>query len=124
MFDELWAFDSERARRLFDELVPPPTRQVAARLTVTHAGFSGEGQLLEELYGRGLKQPQVGTDLYAGDGLLMFWTHEPVAPWQNAKWLASMRRSMRPNQYLRMAENRFVTTEFELRRHGRMGRLC
>jgi phage terminase large subunit-like protein len=42
---------------------------------------------------------------------LMFWSHEPVAPWQDEKWLADMRRSMRPNQFLRMAENRFVTTE-------------
>jgi hypothetical protein len=41
----------------------------------------------------------------------MFWTHQPVAPWQDEKWLAQMRRSLRPNQYLRMIENRFVTTE-------------
>ena len=26
VFDELWAFTSERSRRLWDELVPPPTR--------------------------------------------------------------------------------------------------
>jgi hypothetical protein len=35
VFDELWGYDTERARRLFDELVPPPTRKVACRLTVT-----------------------------------------------------------------------------------------
>ena len=28
-FDELWAYTSERSRRLWDELVPPPTRKVA-----------------------------------------------------------------------------------------------
>jgi hypothetical protein len=78
---------------------------------VTHAGFEGEGQLLQELYERGLKQPQVGPSLYAGDGLLMAWHHEPIAPWQDEKWLAQMRRTLRPNQYLRMIENRFVTSE-------------
>jgi hypothetical protein len=31
-FDELWAYTSERSRRLFDEMVPPPTRRVACRL--------------------------------------------------------------------------------------------
>jgi phage terminase large subunit-like protein len=41
----------------------------------------------------------------------MAWHHEPVAPWQTEAWLAQMRRSLRPNQYLRMIENRFVTTE-------------
>jgi hypothetical protein len=110
-FDELWAFVSERSRRLWDEMVPPPTRKVACRLTTTYAGFSGESQLLEELYRRGMAQPQVGTSLHAGDGLLMAWHHEPVAPWQTEAWLAQMRGSLRPNQFLRMIENRFVTTE-------------
>jgi phage terminase large subunit-like protein len=111
VFDELWAYSLERLRRLFDELVPPPTRRIACRLTVTYAGFEGESILLEELYRRGLKQPQVGPNLYAGDGMLMFWTHEPIAPWQTASWLAQMRGSLRLNQYMRMIENRFVSTE-------------
>src|SRR5262249_53478481 len=41
----------------------------------------------------------------------MFWSHTPVAPWQDEQWLAEMRRSLRPAQYLRMIENRFVATE-------------
>jgi hypothetical protein len=111
VFDECWAYTSERSRRLFDEMIPPPTRKIAVRLTVTYAGFEGESTMLEELYKRGLVQPQVGNALHAGDGLLMFWSHMPVAPWQTEAWLGDMRRSLRPNQYLRMIENRFVTTE-------------
>ena len=42
VFDELWAYTSERGSRLWDELPPPPTRPIAARLTVTYAGFEGE----------------------------------------------------------------------------------
>ena len=41
----------------------------------------------------------------------MFWTHEPVAPWQTQAWLDEQRRSLRPNQYLRQIENRFVGSE-------------
>jgi phage terminase large subunit-like protein len=41
VFDELWAYTSERSHRLFDEMVPPPTRKIACRLTVTYAGFEG-----------------------------------------------------------------------------------
>ena len=111
VFDELWAYSNERLRRLFDELVPPPTRRIACRLTVTYAGFEGESALLEELYNRGLQLPQVAPNLFAGDGMLMFWSHDPVAPWQTDAWVAEMRRSLRPNQFLRMIENRFVTTE-------------
>jgi phage terminase large subunit-like protein len=111
VFDELWGYQSELAHRLWDELVVPPTRKIAARLTVTYAGFTGESNLLETLYQRGLAQPLIGPDLYAGDGILMFWSHGPVAPWQDEAWLADMRRSLRPNAYLRMIENRFVSTE-------------
>jgi phage terminase large subunit-like protein len=59
-FDELWAYTSERSRRLWDEMTPPPTRKIACRVTVTYAGFEGESILLEELYRRGKQQPVVG----------------------------------------------------------------
>jgi phage terminase large subunit-like protein len=41
----------------------------------------------------------------------MFWTHEPQAPWQTPEWIAQMRSALRPNAFLRMIENRFVTSE-------------
>jgi len=88
-----------------------PTRKISCRLVVSHAGFEDEGELLLELYQRGLAQPLIGVDLHAGDGLCMFWSHLPLGDWQDAKWLALMRRSLRANQYVRMCENRFVTTE-------------
>jgi phage terminase large subunit-like protein len=108
VFDELWAFTSENSRRLFDEMCVSPARRISLRFTATYAGFSGESTLLEELHARGLAQSEVAPNLYAGDGLLMFWSHVPVAPWQDEAWLAEMRRSLRPNQYLRMIENKFA----------------
>ena len=110
-FDESWAYVSERSRRLWDEMVPPPTRKIGVRLTTTYAGFTGESTLLEELYARGMQQPEIGPDLRAGDGMLFFWSHTPIAPWQTEAWLADMRRSLRPNAYLRLVENRFVGSE-------------
>jgi hypothetical protein len=41
-----------------------------------------ESVLLEELYKRGMTQPEIAPNLRAGDGVLMAWHHEPVAPWQ------------------------------------------
>jgi hypothetical protein len=111
VFDELWGYTSERSRRLWDEMIPPPTRKMACRFTCTYAGFEGESALLQDLYKRGLKQPQIGKSLYGGDGLLMFWSHVPIAPWQDQEWLEEMRRGLRPLQFLRMIENRFVASE-------------
>jgi hypothetical protein len=110
-FDELWGFVQERARRLWDELVSVPTRKISCRLVVTYAGFESESLLLKELYDRGKAQPEIGPDMHAGDGILMYWTNEPQAPWQDARWLAEMRRSMRPNQFLRMIENRWTVSQ-------------
>jgi phage terminase large subunit-like protein len=110
-FDELWAYTSERSRRLWDEMIPPPTRKIACRLTATYAGFEGESLLLQELHKRGQALPEVGPSLHAGDGLLMFWSHQPVAPWQDEKWLAEMRRSLRPSAYSRMVLNEFASSE-------------
>jgi len=81
VFDELWGYMSERAHRLWDEMVPVPTRAVSVRLTITYAGFEGESDLLEALYKRGLRGEEVAPSLYRQPGLLMLWSHEPVAPW-------------------------------------------
>ncbi len=113
VFSELWAYTSERSRRLFDELIPVPTRKISCRLIETHAGFEGEGHLLQDLYARGMQLPEVGTDLRAGDGMLMFWSHTPICHWQDEKWLVQMRRDLPANQYLRMIENRATSSEGE-----------
>lgn len=110
-FDELWGFTSEGARRLWDELVPVPTKKISMRLVTTYAGFSGESVLLEELYKRGKALPEVAPGLHAGDGMLFFWTHEPIAPWQTPEWIEQMRATMRPTAFQRMIRNNFVTSD-------------
>ena len=49
-------------------------------MTTTYAGFTGESTLLEELYARGVQQPEVAPDLRAGDGMLFFWSHSQSRP--------------------------------------------
>ena len=123
-FDELWGFVSERSRRLWDEMVPPPTRKIACRLTTTYAGYTSKSLLLEELYRRGKALPEIAPSLHAGDGLLFFWSHEPVAPWQTEAWLAEMRRSLRPNAFARMIQQRVRLQREHLRRPHRVGCMC
>jgi phage terminase large subunit-like protein len=111
IFDELWGYTSERSQRLWDEMVPVPTRAISVRLTVTYAGFEGESELLERLYKQGLQGEEIEPSLYEQPGLLMAWHHEPIAPWQDDAWLAQMRQQLRPNAYLRLIENKWVTSE-------------
>jgi hypothetical protein len=54
---------------------------------------------------------KIGDDLHAGDGILMFWSHSPVAPWQDERWLAEMRRTLRPNAYQGLVLNEFASAE-------------
>jgi phage terminase large subunit-like protein len=110
-FDELWGYTSESAHRLWDEMVPVPTRKVSCRLVTSYAGFEGESELLQTIYNRGIAQPSIGQDLHAGDGLLMFWSHQPIASWQTPDWIEQMRASLRPNQFARMIENKFTSTD-------------
>ena len=55
VWTELWGYESERSRRLWEELTPVPTRD-STRLVETYAGFEGESDLLWELYERGVQQ--------------------------------------------------------------------
>ena len=98
-------------RRLWDEMITSPARKISCRLTTTYAGFSGESVLLEDLHKRGMALPEVGPSLRAGDGMLFAWHREPVAPWQDARWLDEMRRSLRPSAFQRMICNEFVSAK-------------
>jgi len=81
-------------------------------LTVTYAGFEGESALLEALYKKGLRGKQIAPGLYAKPGsMLMFWTHDFIARWQTEAWREQMREQLRPNAYLRLIENRWVSSE-------------
>ncbi len=109
IFDELWGYVSESARRLFDESAPSPTRKVSARLTVSYAGFVTESDLLEGLYKRAIAGERLAPDLYTNGGMLCYWTHDLRAPWQTAKWFDQMREGSRPNAFARLYQNQWVT---------------
>jgi phage terminase large subunit-like protein len=118
-WDEVWAYTSENARRLWDELTPVPTRKNSIRLVTTYAGFEAESDLLWELYRDG-----VGTDeyrdgkgtrilehlpVYENGTLWTYWDHEARLPWQTPAYYASQRKTLRPNAYIRLHENRWTT---------------
>jgi phage terminase large subunit-like protein len=117
VYDELWGFESESSRRLYDELTPPPTEFSAWVLIVTYAGFNGESDLLESIYKRGLQGRRIDSELecYEADDLFMFWSNTARQPWQTGlegeAYYASQRKILRPAQFQRLHRNEWVSSE-------------
>src|SRR5262245_43972014 len=113
VYDELWGFESESSRRLYEELTPPPTEFSAWVLIVTYAGFTQESDLLESLYKRGLAGRRIDSELecYEADELFMFWSHTPRQEWQDEKYYAQQRKILRPAQFQRLHRNEWVSSE-------------
>jgi phage terminase large subunit-like protein len=131
VWSELWAYTSELSRRLWDELTPVPTRWNSVRLVETYAGFSGESEILEELYHKFVRNErgeeredyrlyQDGFE-YAGDWYdvdlpvyadpesktYVYWDEKPRMPWQTQDYYASERKQLRPSAYQRLHGNKW-----------------
>jgi phage terminase large subunit-like protein len=105
-------------------MAPVPTRRNSMRFVTTYAGHTGESELLEELYRRGLEGKPVPelADIDNGDGepacraidrMFMFWSHKPRMPWQTPEYYARQRAApgFRESAYLRLHENRWQAPE-------------
>lgn len=62
LWTELWAFSSERFKRLWDELTPVPTRARSIRFVETYAGYTDESELLLDLYKMGMQGKRLTHD--------------------------------------------------------------
>lgn len=121
-FDELLGYTSERDYRLWDELGPVPTKKASIRFVSTYAGYEGESTLLEDLYGRifdkqgnikpGVNRP-LGEDLpaYTVEDFFCYWDTLPRMPWQTPSYYEPQKKQLRLNTYLRIHENRWVSSE-------------
>lgn len=110
LWSELWAFASERGTRLFEELMPVPTRRHSMRWIETYAGFEDESDLLLSIFLKVFKSTaeidekgkpdlqegarvvkslaDIKTDGHPAcfeipaEGTFVFWDHERRMPWQ------------------------------------------
>jgi len=105
IFDELWGFELDTARKFWDELVTVPTRKQPLCLVVSYAGHD-EDSLLYELWEKGQARDKPKNYFF-------YWIHENKASWITRKYLREQRRrpGMRPNTYLRLHENRWISYE-------------
>ncbi|MCI0398227.1 MAG: hypothetical protein L0322_25305, partial [Chloroflexi bacterium] len=126
VWDELWAYTTESARRLWDELTPVPTRLNSIRFIATYAGFQGESELLEELQKRG-RAGQVVEELAhidngrgepacrAAGRTFVYWDHElkphPGLTITPEAYHEQQRQDLRPTAFTRIHLNDFSTNE-------------
>lgn len=121
LWSELWAYDSERLSRLWEEMTPPPTRRFAMRWVETYAGFIGESRLLWGYYTKVFKNTEeaelqdrvikLWKDLPVyeiDEKTLIYWSHDPRMPWQTPAYYIDQRNNMRYSSYIRLHENRWV----------------
>jgi hypothetical protein len=137
LWSELWAYTSERSRRLYDELVPVPTRRNSLRWIETYVGFEDESELLLSLFKRVFVDteetaiqpaarpvPELMHITSEGkyccwhipeEGLFYYHNHTPRMPWnvgvQGDKFRAAQKADLRPSQYVRLWENRWQSSE-------------
>jgi phage terminase large subunit-like protein len=102
LFDELWAYEKDNARKFYDELTTVPTRAEPLTIIWTYAGFD-EDSLLFEIYKKGME----GKD----KKMFFFWSHKNLASWISDDYLKTQRKRLRPNTFLRLHENRWTESE-------------
>jgi len=123
VFDELWGGTSEDDYRRWEELTDIPTVPESLRLVASYAGFLGESNLLHDIYlesvskeedpeGKGeiVKELDPLPCYHNGTAYFCYWNHEPRMPWVTDEYYDSQYTVMRPSNYLRLHENRWVTS--------------
>lgn len=127
LWSELWAYKSERRKRLWDEMTQVPTRRFSVRWVETYAGFLSESDLLWGIYCKAFKngkeeeplgQRVVGLEdlpiwYLESSKTLVYWSHEPRMPWQTSEFMESQRNApgMRPSTFRRLWQNYWVSSE-------------
>lgn len=102
IFDELWAYEKDSARRFYDEMTTSPSRKQPLTVIFSYAGYD-EDSLLYEIYKRGLE----GKD----KKMFFLWSHDNLASWVTQEYLDTQRKRLRGNTYLRLHENRWTESE-------------
>lgn len=120
---ELWGYETPNKHKMWVEMTIPPTLYGRAlRWVETYAGYSGESELLEQLYRVGFLEsephpdflhlqgrdgPVVRTNKRAG--MFVYWDTEHRMPWQTPDYYREQAQTMSPTEFDRIHNNRWVS---------------
>lgn len=120
IFDELHTYTTELQRRIYDELVIPPTQPDGVRWISTYAGFLGESNLLKEIWDKALTGERLPGELpiyHLPDAAFLALIDQGETswrmPWSTPEYMRSVRETERPNTYTRLWLNEWVSNESE-----------
>lgn len=117
IWSELWGFRQSHKERLWTEMTIPPTLWgYAMRWVESYAGYEGESTTLWNLYSAGVKNgvqvdPELPIYETKASNQLTFWSHEHRQVWQNPEYYASEAVLLTPNEFDRIHNNRWVSSE-------------
>jgi phage terminase large subunit-like protein len=125
VWDELWAFQRESSRRLWAEMTPIPTVRNPLRLIVTYAGFSQDQSPLRDMYRKVVDNGEPVEDLkHVTDRngypvcfvdmpsrTFAMWHTDPMMPWQTQEYYAEQAASLKPEEFLRLHRNQWVSSK-------------
>lgn len=122
IFDELHTYTLEGQRRLWDELVIPPTQPNGVRWVASYAGFLGESLLLWDLWQKALAGQRDDGDLPIyrnADASLLALVDTGEASWRmpwtlgeaGRRYIAETQATERPNVFRRLWLNEWVENE-------------
>jgi hypothetical protein len=125
IFDELHAWVYEANRRLFDEMVIPPTEPNGVRWIASYAGWLGESLLLKEWWDKALAGERLPGELpfyrNKAANLLAFIDIGPDSwrmPWMESDYISEVKESERPNTFRRLFLNEWVANESQFLPEG------
>lgn len=120
IFDELHTYTTELHRRIWDELVIPPTQPEGVRWIASYAGFIGESELLWDVWQRAIAGTKLAEDpdIWRNDaaGLLAMIDQGERSwrmPWMTKQYMDKIRGSERTNTFRRLWLNEWTSNESE-----------
>jgi len=123
VWDELWAYETERHRRLWAEMTIPPTQKNPLKVIVTYAGYKADAELLWKIYEdvvvNGEPVPELADIVdskgrpvcYRSGRRFAYWDHEPRMPWQTEDYYALEAKTQRHGDFIRLHRNEWATAE-------------
>ena len=120
IFDELHVYTQENHRRMWDELVIPPTQPEGVRWIASYAGFIGEFELLMDVWNRAIagaklaEDPDIFHNQAAGIlALIDQGERSWRMPWMTPEYAAKIRQAERTNTFRRLWLNEWTSNESE-----------
>lgn len=117
VFSELWGWKHKSHKDMYVEMAISPTRFGQAQTWIdTYAGFEGESPILEHLYESVVNDENRiaiphNDECYAKNGIFATWVTKHHLSYQTPEYYAAERARLTQEQFSRMHENQWITSE-------------